>query len=544
MRWILNIEGGPKRVNHAAVEINKKIYSFGGYCSGTKNPRNEAIDIHVLNTATLRWTLLPYNIERPILKESIKSNHENEIPYTRARARSVAELHPLGQLRFIRPPLSGSSSTPLESSMMYDDDSIDSEELANIEISEDDNEFQVDDIVRHEEHLQIDDSDYEDDHNVRFYESVSSSSLASSLASSSSSSEYYSGLLSSSYSEASGLLGNDEEAKRSKTPYMRYGHTVVAYMGKAYLWGGRNDVHGSSDVLHEYNPVTNTWSIVPINGDLIPPARDGHTAIVNGDFMYIFGGFEDSFQRFSQETYSFNFVTRTWQRLYTTGELPQHRDFHTACVLNHNMYIFGGRSDEMGQFHSNSDIYCSKIYSLNLKTHVWTQIKTTGNGPCGRRSHSVWAMNNYMYLFGGYDSKKKIHFDDLYEFNPLTNTWREIFPTNAIKKPFARRRHCSIKSGNRIYIFGGTMPNPNSKKDLVDLSDLCILDFASTLVTLCCEEILRSKISHKNITKYLFIPEILINETSSTSNINNTHIDIKNKKPALFRSPYNTLKIT
>lgn len=62
-----------------------------------------------------------------------------------------------------------------------------------------------------------------------------------------------------------------------------------------------------------------------------------------------------------------------------------------------------------------------------------------------------------MYLFGGYDSKKKIHFDDLYEFNPLSNTWKEIDPTNSSQKPFARRRHCSIKSENRIYIFGGTM---------------------------------------------------------------------------------------
>lgn len=119
--------------------------------------------------------------------------------------------------------------------------------------------------------------------------------------------------------------------------------------------------------------------------------------------MYIFGGFEDSFQRFSQETYLFNFVTLTWQRLHTTvnlflknffkiffkGEIPQHRDFHTACVLYDNMYIFGGRSDEMGQFHSNSDIYCQKVYSLNLNTQVWTKIETTGKGPCGRRSHSV-----------------------------------------------------------------------------------------------------------------------------------------------------------
>src|SRR3569623_195895 len=37
-------------------------------------------------------------------------------------------------------------------------------------------------------------------------------------------------------------------------PYQRYGHTVVMYGGKAYLWGGRNDEAGASDILHEYDP--------------------------------------------------------------------------------------------------------------------------------------------------------------------------------------------------------------------------------------------------------------------------------------------------
>lgn len=33
---------------------------------------------------------------------------------------------------------------------------------------------------------------------------------------------------------------------------------------------------------------------------------------------------------------------------------------------------------------------------------------------------------------------------------------------------------------------------------------------APTLVTLCCEEILRSKIPHKDITRNLILPEILM----------------------------------
>lgn len=98
------------------------------------------------------------------------------------------------------------------------------------------------------------------------------------------------------------------------------------------------------------------------------------------------------------------------------GAVPLHRDFHTACVLDDGaMYVFGGRSDEHGQFHSNQDVYCDRLYRLDLKpkeadknngngggsVHEWTVVKTSGDAPVGRRSHSVWAYDGCMYVFGG-----------------------------------------------------------------------------------------------------------------------------------------------
>lgn len=50
MYWTVKVDGGPKRVNHAAVELNGLIYSFGGYCSGEVYEGNEPIDVHVLDT--------------------------------------------------------------------------------------------------------------------------------------------------------------------------------------------------------------------------------------------------------------------------------------------------------------------------------------------------------------------------------------------------------------------------------------------------------------------------------------------------------------
>jgi hypothetical protein len=46
--------------------------------------------------------------------------------------------------------------------------------------------------------------------------------------------------------------------------------------------------------------VTNSWSYVEIDGSFIPPARDGHSAVLYKDSMIIFAGFEEDNQRFSQ----------------------------------------------------------------------------------------------------------------------------------------------------------------------------------------------------------------------------------------------------
>lgn len=60
LRWSVHLEGGPRRVNHAAVAVGHKVYSFGGYCSGEDYETLRQIDVHVFNTG--RWLLKSYNI--------------------------------------------------------------------------------------------------------------------------------------------------------------------------------------------------------------------------------------------------------------------------------------------------------------------------------------------------------------------------------------------------------------------------------------------------------------------------------------------------
>uniref|UniRef100_A0A915Q2G9 DUF4110 domain-containing protein n=1 Tax=Setaria digitata TaxID=48799 RepID=A0A915Q2G9_9BILA len=352
MYWTITIEGGPKRVNHAAVALNDQIYSFGGYCSGELYDGSQPVDVHVLDTETYRWRKL---------------------------------------------------SVPTGSNGAY------------------------------------------------------------------------------------------PSASRNSWPYQRYGHTVVEYEGKAYLWGGRNDEYGACSKMYCFDPRKLAWSVIPCEGEA-PPARDGHSAVVVDDLMFMFGGFEEDSQRFSQETFAYNFKEKRWYELKTTGELPRWRDFHTACVINKKMYVFGGRSDVHGAFHSSRDYYSDILKVLNLQTGRWEDPKVTGDCPCGRRSHSAWVYNNKMYIFGGYLGTENRHLNELHEFDPETSRWRRVKPFGLAPSP--RRRQCVIVVGSRVFLFGGTMPSNSKKMDpvhsgLCDLSDLHVLDYAPTLKVLAANVVIQ-----------------------------------------------------
>jgi len=79
-------------------------------------------------------------------------------------------------------------------------------------------------------------------------------------------------------------------------PYQRYGHTVAAYGNKIYLFGGRND-EAPCNVLFEFDTATYEWRRPRVTG-IVPPERDGHSACVIDDHMFVFGGYEETQFRF------------------------------------------------------------------------------------------------------------------------------------------------------------------------------------------------------------------------------------------------------
>jgi len=72
IRWTQAVDGGPRRVNHAAISVrNRFIFSFGGYCTGEEYNQIIKIDVHVFDTGK------PVEVIFPVFKQGLIILWEN-----------------------------------------------------------------------------------------------------------------------------------------------------------------------------------------------------------------------------------------------------------------------------------------------------------------------------------------------------------------------------------------------------------------------------------------------------------------------------------
>lgn len=88
------------------------------------------------------------------------------------------------------------------------------------------------------------------------------------------------------------------------------------------------------------------------------------------DYVH-FGGYEQLADCFSNDIHKLDTSTMTWTLVCTKGNPARWRDFHSATMLGSHMYVFGGRADRFGPFHSNNEIYCNRIRVFDTRTEAW-----------------------------------------------------------------------------------------------------------------------------------------------------------------------------
>ncbi|XP_062378262.1 kelch domain-containing protein 1 isoform X1 [Sardina pilchardus] len=222
--------------------------------------------------------------------------------------------------------------------------------------------------------------------------------------------------------------------------------------------------------------------------ELVARERSGHTAVVEGNFLYVWGGYvsiaEHEIFLPNDEIWLYDLDSGVWEIASMTGEIPPSMSGMCGCSLNGEMFIFGGCGDH-GQ--------TNELYSVNLldKKYKWRKRKhETGSVPSPRDKLSCWVHQDKIIYFGGYGHKLLSELtnsrnfivdeaswmedvfwgwnNEVHVFDPRTNSWSQ--PRTSGHLPAPRAAHSSAVLGSKGYICGGrVMENRTSDVFCLDL---------------------------------------------------------------------------
>jgi len=161
---------------------------------------------------------------------------------------------------------------------------------------------------------------------------------------------------------------------------------------------------------------------------------------------------------YCDKLYYLNLRTMAWSMMRTRGDKVLLRDEHTGVVDQETtqMIIFGG-------FQQGNRTNMTSIY--NFTTNNWENIDIAPGQPipCARSGHSASIFNGNMYIFGGKDdSSEKLN--DLWVFNIADKRWVEIEAEG--EAPFERSGHSSDVFEDYLVIFGGIWDVTKELNDL------------------------------------------------------------------------------
>ncbi|CAD8206642.1 unnamed protein product [Paramecium octaurelia] len=226
-------------------------------------------------------------------------------------------------------------------------------------------------------------------------------------------------------------------------------HTSVHYKNQIIIFGGYDSKKNHNDI-HIYRD--GQWTKCKANGK-IPESRNGHSATVVENKMFVIGGWLGSGTYASGEVYVLDLDTLTWTLVNSIGEIPGPCNMHSADLIGQLIYIFRG---------GDGKDYLNDLHSFNAKTNIWKFIQTPEKDkPPPRANHSSTVWENKLFIFGGWDGKKRLN--DLYCYDTSSNKWSEL---NAAYSPSARAGMCMTTMDNNIYLFGGSGPQTTCFGDL------------------------------------------------------------------------------
>ncbi|XP_052866120.1 LOW QUALITY PROTEIN: kelch domain-containing protein 3 [Anopheles cruzii] len=332
MHWIINLDGGPRRVNHASVAVGDVIYSFGGYCTGEDYRSNSAIDVHGLNTHSMRWSSIP-----PMEDENGVPCKYPEVPFQRYGHTAVAfekKVYLWGgrndeivcdilfcfdtaTRKWSSPPVTGTvpGARDGHSACVYG---------ARMYIF------------------------------GGFEESIDKFSCD----------VYYLDLRTMHWTYVNTL---------GEPPSYRDFHSATVVNERMYVFGGRSDAvapyHSQEEIycpkIKYLDFKTECWQTPKTTGE-IPLGRRSHSAFTYNNKIYIFAGYNGNLDMHFNDLYCFDPDRNVWRLMKPQGQAPRARRRQACLVIGKRMFLFGGTWYAMGS--ESCPISPSIIYAFTFSS--------------------------------------------------------------------------------------------------------------------------------------------------------------------------------
>ncbi|CAH2083850.1 unnamed protein product [Euphydryas editha] len=162
-------------------------------------------------------------------------------------------------------------------------------------------------------------------------------------------------------------------------PSPRAYHTAISYLDRMYIFGGIRTLNNVNN-LYDYkekiycsqvyylDTTSETWVTTNPIGTW-PESREKHSAWLYNDYMYIFGGRNTNTVTYFNDLYRYSMKGNFWECLNVHGVGPFSRHQPTCSVYKDKIYLFGGVSsfnEDLVRYKA-SDIHVLD-YAPTLKT--------------------------------------------------------------------------------------------------------------------------------------------------------------------------------
>lgn len=243
---------------------------------------------------------------------------------------------------------------------------------------------------------------------------------------------------------------------RSEFAYTRIGEILV-------IFGGKSNAGYLGD-MHYYNLRTLEWKTVEPKSIANPSARAGSCMAAAGDIIFIFGGSNKDGSL--NELWIFNSGSSTYEMVNANGVLPM-----KTTLGNCNAFIESGNvifETYLGETAGRKTV--TAIYQYNHSRNTWTEIKENSFETIKRSKTSALHFGDQLLIVGGsfraYEVNNQITIYDI-------PTKKHILSTEL---PFSLYYAASVNYKNKLYIHGGGASFNNLPLDYIPINHLVIID--------------------------------------------------------------------